>query len=121
MTTKAQLLQVSAAAYETALAEQQTAQQEQQRIYDALKESDARCNAASAAVRLAAEELRLAATTKADDGSGISAGDVARLKSGGPWMTVESVTDSSAMCAWAIGEDIQRRPFNTATLEKSAV
>lgn len=48
----------------------------------------------------------------------IKAGDVVRLKSGGPDMTVEKVEGTSAVCDWfdASGNP-QRRHFAVASLE----
>lgn len=119
MTTKAQLLTVSAAAYESALAEHDAAQQEQQRIYDLLTVSDERCKAATAAVALSTQGLMLAAQAKAEDQPAITSGDVVRLKSGGPRMTVGSMSGDTATCTWSNGQTIERHPFNVATLEKS--
>ena len=36
----------------------------------------------------------------ADDKTPIEAGSIVRLKSGGEWMTVESITDGNAKVVW---------------------
>jgi uncharacterized protein YodC (DUF2158 family) len=48
----------------------------------------------------------------------IKEGDVVRLKSGGPAMTVDEVSEGSAHCVWFEGGKRQGSWFNAATLQK---
>ena len=43
--------------------------------------------------------------------SGITAGSVVQLKSGGPKMTVKWVDDTEAYCEWFSGPDVKGSPF----------
>jgi uncharacterized protein YodC (DUF2158 family) len=49
----------------------------------------------------------------------ISEGDVVRLKSGGPVMTVNSVNDGYARCSWFNGDKLERESFALETLERA--
>ena len=44
-------------------------------------------------------------------------GDIVRLKSGGPVMTVNSVEQAHAHCVWMKDETLMRDIFSIATLE----
>lgn len=51
----------------------------------------------------------------------LKVGDVVRLKSGGPKMTVEEVRPTSVVCIWFTGdgaENFRREYFSERTLEK---
>jgi len=49
--------------------------------------------------------------------STIKAGDVVRLKSGGPAMTVESTDGKTAMCRWFHDKKAESRNFQVVALE----
>jgi uncharacterized protein YodC (DUF2158 family) len=44
-------------------------------------------------------------------------GDVVRLKSGGPDMTVQDLNESEVTCVWFMGEVKQQDDFDVDTLE----
>lgn len=49
----------------------------------------------------------------------IEVGDVVRLKSGGPSMTVMDITpEGEVKCEWFSGDDVSRRVFLQAQLER---
>lgn len=51
----------------------------------------------------------------------IEPGSVVQMKSGGPYMTVESVTGSTAVCVWQDkSEKQQRATFSLVTLDNTA-
>ena len=51
----------------------------------------------------------------------LNAGDVVRLRSGGPWMTVEWCEAHWASCVWVDGQGVcQKRQFDTRLLERQA-
>ena len=47
-------------------------------------------------------------------------GDIVRLKSGGPLMTVNSVERGTAHCVWMKDETPMARTFSIAALEEAA-
>ena len=50
----------------------------------------------------------------------LNEGDVVRLKSGGPAMTLDFIVEPSethAMCSWFEGSKVQRRTFALASLQ----
>jgi uncharacterized protein YodC (DUF2158 family) len=49
----------------------------------------------------------------------IEEGDVVRLKSGGPVMTVNSVSDGYARCSWFNGDKLERESFVIESLERA--
>lgn len=48
----------------------------------------------------------------------IQKGDVVKLKSGGPLMTVKFVEDDSAYCEWFAGTKVEGSRFDVAQLNK---
>jgi uncharacterized protein YodC (DUF2158 family) len=46
-------------------------------------------------------------------------GDIVRLKSGGPKMTVETVDDTGVYCAWFVGDKVEGRAFQKHVPEKT--
>ena len=47
----------------------------------------------------------------------MNVGDIVRLKSGGPVMTVDSVDQGTARCVWMKDETPMERTFSIAALE----
>jgi uncharacterized protein YodC (DUF2158 family) len=47
-------------------------------------------------------------------------GDKVKLKSGGPVMTVESISNGNVTCVWFAGSDAKYQAFPPATLEHFA-
>ena len=45
-------------------------------------------------------------------------GDVVRLKSGGPDMSVEMISKDQVMCTWFNGKKTESQEFDQAVLEK---
>lgn len=50
----------------------------------------------------------------------IESGDVVKLKSGGPRMTVSSVDQGDAFCYWFVDHEVRRNTFPLAVLTKSS-
>lgn len=50
----------------------------------------------------------------------IKAGDTVQLKSGGEFMTVESVDEYGANCVWFESKKVQRHTFETVALKKAS-
>lgn len=48
----------------------------------------------------------------------IKVGDVVQLKSGGPKMTVNEITDAAANCVWFVGGSRESGIFHPSSLEK---
>ena len=46
----------------------------------------------------------------------LKVGDRVRIRSGGPLMTVDSITNDQVLCMWDDGEGITSAPFPLATL-----
>jgi uncharacterized protein YodC (DUF2158 family) len=59
-------------------------------------------------------------TKKPNKPATFSAGDIVRLKIGGPQMMVYAVKGTQITCDWAKGDDLRRRPFNKSELVLSA-
>ncbi len=49
----------------------------------------------------------------------LEVGDVVRLKSGGPDMTVEGVGEQDVDCVWFQGNNVLRNTFGAALLQKA--
>ena len=55
-----------------------------------------------------------------DEGKTFTVGDLVKLKSDGPIMTVEKVRGDSITCVWFDGKKAQDRKFAAATLERQS-
>lgn len=50
----------------------------------------------------------------------IRAGDTVQLKSGGEFMTVESIDEYGASCVWFDNKKVERHTFEVVVLKKAA-
>lgn len=119
MTTKAQAILAAAAAFQAASTEMSAANANRKAARDAEHAATQRVCEAQSSLELAEKDLAAASMMDEGEQGSITSGDVVRLKSGGPRMTVGSMSGNTATCTWSNGQTIERHPFNVATLEKS--
>lgn len=119
MTTKAQAILAAAAAFQVASTEMLAANMNKKLAQETLHAADKRVFDARDSIEAAEKNLAAASMMDQDEQAHITSGDVVRLKSGGPLMTVGSMSGDTATCTWSNGPTIERYPFNVATLEKS--
>lgn len=119
MTTKAQAILAAAAAFQTAKNTVDDAVARRKAAEKELVEAGIQLEFDRQQWEKAERDLAAASMMDGDEEAGIAGGDVVRLKSGGPWMTVGGMCGESAVCSWSNGPTVERCNFHVAMLEKS--